>query len=116
MIDNLNSFFSMREADDFMKKVKKGDVPLPAIKDFANELVRIGEPRREFKSLLLSLPLAGIFFIASASLAGVCGIESETIIPYTSTLEYLADLMLVVSFVIFAYSVYHLVRLSRKIS
>lgn len=112
----MNKFFSSSTVEEVLQMVKKSDISSAIVKDFYNELFRIGEPRRRLLRIVSFFPLVGVLFILSASLASVITIENEVIMLIADGLEFLADLVLLLAIVSMIYSAFQLVRLARELT
>ena len=86
------------------------------VKDFSYSLVKIGEPRRRLRSLLLFFPVAGTLFMLSALFASIPEMQIELTVSFADTLEYLADSLLAFAIIVIIYCAYQLARLSRELT
>lgn len=116
IIEKMSHFFATETTENFLQMIKEGKLPSTLMKDFTKELFQIGDPRRRLLRCLLFFPVAGGLLILSASLASIGVIENEFIISIADMLELLADLTLLLAFIMIAYSAYQLVKLARELA
>lgn len=112
----MRMLFSSTTTSEFLNTIKKGSPPFPVIKDFIDDLLKIAGQRKRFRSLLFFFPLSGCLFIISASLASISLTDSETARLFAPTLEFSADLLLVIGIGVVLYCGYQLVKLCNELA
>jgi hypothetical protein len=115
-LERMRVLFSSPETSEFIKTMKKGDLPFPVMKEFIDSLIDIAGQRRRFRSLLVFFPLSGCLFILSASFASVSLIEGETARIFAPILESSGDLLLLVGIALVLYCGFQLVKLCRELA
>ena len=114
--ERINAYFTSSSSMNLNKALQKGTLPLPVIKDFYRDLIKILEPNRRLRSLLLIFPLNGFVFVLSAFFASMPSIFGESISSYFSTLEVLSNLALLFAIVMLFYGVFQLIRLTQNLT
>jgi len=116
MLEKTKEFLSSAMTRDFLQKIEGGSVPSVVIKDFAAELLKIGEPRKTFRDLLLFSPITGVLFIFSACLATLTTVQNEFMRSIADSLELVADLALLGAIILLIYCAFKLVKLTRELA
>jgi len=112
----MKEVFSSSYSNEFIKKMRKGEVPLVVIKDFSRNIFDISMLRRRLQSLLLWFPIAGCMAIISAILGSFDFVENELLSEFAGIYEYVVHTSLLITILIIVYCAIQLVRLTKELA
>ena len=115
LIENTRFLFSRTETRSFLKEIQDSTLPTVLIREFNEKLLKVAEPRRVFRRLLLLCPLTGCLFVVSAFLGSLSD-SSELITVLKPLLEPMVSTALVLGIVLALYCAIELARLSRQLA
>ena len=69
--DRLTVLLSGELTRDLIESIEQGTVPDVVVRDFTDEVISVGDPRRVFRALLLLSPITGAVFLCSALLGSL---------------------------------------------
>jgi hypothetical protein len=115
IVDNTKFLFSKTETRSFLQDIQDRDLPAALIRDFSQELLKIAEPRRVFRRLLLLSPMTGCLFVVSAFL-GSFSDSSGLVVILTPVLNPVVITVLLLGIMSALYCAVELARLSRRLA
>lgn len=103
---------SRKEFRDMLRGVAQASY----VYSFVEEVSRITEARRRFRSLLLFLPLDGVLFFVSGFFTIVVDTNNDVIKPFVSAISFSTYMAITGGIILLVYTGYLLARLLRKLA
>lgn len=115
MHDGVVALFSREGNRKLIRMIEQGHLPSVVTKQFGNEVLAMGEPRRTFRTLLVLSPASGALFLLSAFLATVQSVDGEMVVNVAGLLDLAVNTTLLIGIAFAIWCAVYLARLGREL-